>query len=55
MTDDLQFTCAACQTDYAGDTSNVRTACRVCRRIHCDDCVDEFGRCVKCAEEASPE
>jgi len=51
MTDDIQFVCGACGDDYKGDPSNIMTQCRVCQRLHCNDCVDEFGRCIKCAEE----
>jgi hypothetical protein len=50
MTDDIQFVCGACEKDYKGDTGNVMTQCRVCRRLHCSDCVDEYGRCIKCTE-----
>lgn len=53
--DDVQFVCAACETSYQGDTSNVMTECRVCRRLHCNDCVDEYGRCVECAGKESAE
>lgn len=48
--DDPQFVCAACNREFEGDRDNVMTECRVCKRIHCKDCVDEFGRCVECAE-----
>ena len=40
---DVQFVCAACNKSYTGDTSDVMTECRVCHRIHCNQCVDEFG------------
>ena len=50
MTENIQFVCGACEKDYEGDTSNVITQCRVCNRLHCNDCVDEHGRCVECAE-----
>jgi hypothetical protein len=50
MTDDIQFVCGACEKNYEGDTGNVITQCRVCRRLHCSDCVDEYGRCIKCTE-----
>lgn len=48
--DDVQFVCSACEKDYEGD-HDVMTECRVCHRIHCKDCVDEFGRCVECADK----
>jgi hypothetical protein len=51
MTEDIQFVCGACEKDYEGDTSNVITQCRVCQRLHCNDCVDEYGRCIKCVGE----
>ncbi len=50
---DVQFVCIACEEDFEGDTSGVMTECRVCKRIHCKDCVDEFGRCVECTETPS--
>jgi len=51
---DVQFVCSACSKCHTGETAGVMTECRVCRRIHCKDCVDEFGRCVACAEKESP-
>lgn len=48
MEDDPKFVCSACEKDFSSDTSKVMTECRVCRRIHCKDCVDEFGRCIEC-------
>ncbi len=50
---DPQFVCAACSKEYEGDTTNVLTACKVCGRLHCKDCVDEFGRCVECSSSES--
>jgi hypothetical protein len=50
---DPQFVCCACEKDYQGET-DVMTECRVCHRIHCKDCVDEFGRCVECQETEPP-
>ena len=50
---DPQFVCAACDQTYEGDTSHVMTECRVCHRLHCGDCVDEFGSCVECVETES--
>jgi hypothetical protein len=52
-TQDVQFVCAACDKSYTGDTSGVMTECRLCHRIHCTQCVDEFGRCVECAQKES--
>lgn len=50
---DVQFVCAACHKCYTGDPNEVMTECRVCRRIHCNECVDEFGRCVECAQKGA--
>jgi hypothetical protein len=50
MTEDPKFVCPACDESYEGDTSTVMTECRVCHRLHCSDCVDEYGRCVECNE-----
>ena len=52
-TEDLQFVCTACDASYEGDTSTVMTECKVCHRLHCSDCVDEYGRCVECKETES--
>jgi hypothetical protein len=51
---DPQFVCTACEKDYQGEAGNVMTECRVCHRVHCGDCVDEFGRCVEC-KKTEPE
>ena len=48
--EDVQFVCSACEKTYEGD-QDAMTECRVCKRIHCKDCVDEFGRCVECAKK----
>ena len=47
MTDPV-FVCTACSKDVHGETEDVMTECRVSHRVHCKDCVDEFGRCVEC-------
>lgn len=49
--DDIQFVCAACEESYEGDKEHVITECRLCKRIHCKDCVDEFGNCVECSSK----
>lgn len=47
--DDVQFVCAACNKSYDGDDKDtVMTECRVCGRLHCNECVDEHGHCVEC-------
>jgi hypothetical protein len=45
------FACAACGQEYEGDVKTGITECRVCRRIHCDGCLNEEGLCVECAGE----
>jgi len=55
MSDDTQFECTACHIKQEPDGENVMTACRLCGRLHCHDCVDEYGRCVACSEKASAE
>ncbi|MGO9018533.1 MAG: hypothetical protein ACLQVJ_09320 [Syntrophobacteraceae bacterium] len=50
---DPGFVCAACSKEYEGDVTNVMTECKVCKRLHCGECVDEFGRCAECAETKS--
>jgi hypothetical protein len=42
------FVCSACEKEVEGEAQGVMTECRVCHRIHCKDCVDEFGQCVEC-------
>jgi hypothetical protein len=48
--DEVQFVCAACEKTYEGDCGAAVTECRVCKRLHCKGCVDEFGRCGECAD-----
>lgn len=55
MTEDAKFSCTACHITVEKGAENTMTACRLCGRIHCSDCVDEFGRCVACAEKAESE
>ena len=50
MSDDVQFVCSACGIDSDKEHDNVMTACRRCGKLHCNDCVDEFGRCITCRE-----
>jgi hypothetical protein len=50
---DPGFVCAACSKEFEGDVTNVMTECKVCKRLHCGECVDEFGRCTECAETKS--
>jgi len=53
MTDPL-FVCSVCGKEQKSEGETM-TECRVCGRLHCGDCVDEFGRCVECAKEESKE
>lgn len=53
MSEDVQFECSACHIKQTDDGKNVMTACRMCGRLHCHDCVDEYGRCVECAQKES--
>ena len=48
--EDVKFVCAACEKDYTGD-KDALTECRVCGRLHCTDCIDEYGRCVECKDK----
>jgi hypothetical protein len=50
MTEDAQFVCEACHLDFS-EKKDVMTNCRMCGRLHCSDCVDEFGRCVECSKK----
>jgi hypothetical protein len=54
MTDDVEFECTACHKDCTIHHGETMTACRLCGRLHCSDCVDEFGNCVECAEKQPP-
>ena len=51
MSDDVQLSCAACHLPAEDDAKETMTACRLCGRIHCHSCVDEYGRCVDCRED----
>ncbi len=53
MNEDKLFEWAACHIKQKDDGENIMTACRLCWRLHCRDCVDEYGRCVACAEKES--
>ena len=45
--EDVQFECTACHIAH-DDGETAMTACRLCGKLHCPDCVDEYGRCVAC-------
>ena len=51
MSEDPKFVCSACHIEQPDDGENVMTVCRLCGRLHCNDCVDEHGRCVSCADK----
>jgi hypothetical protein len=51
MTEDKEFVCSACHIAPDPEGPKVMTACRLCGRLHCSDCVDEHGRCVACSEQ----
>ena len=53
MSDDAQFVCAACNADYEGDSEGVMTSCRKCAKLHCEECLDEFGNCGACADKGA--
>jgi hypothetical protein len=53
MSEDPKFVCSACHIELPDNGENVMTACRLCGRLHCKDCVDEYGRCVACVEKES--
>ena len=45
------FACVACGQEHKGDAVTGVTECRICRRMHCDGCLDENGRCVECTDK----
>ncbi len=51
MSEDVQFSCTACHIVADENTKPTMTACNLCGRIHCQDCVDEHGRCVECRDK----
>lgn len=55
MNEDAQFECTACHIAHDDDGKQVMTACRMCGRLHCSDCVDEYGRCVACTDKNTQE
>ncbi len=55
MSDDAQFCCTACNISPSKDADNVMTSCRKCGKMHCSDCLDEFGRCVACNVDQTTE
>lgn len=55
QSEDIQFSCAACHISVDESAKDTLTACRLCGKLHCSDCVDEFGRCVACRDEKERE
>jgi hypothetical protein len=48
---DPEFVCTACDTSHESH-EGVMTECRVCNRLHCTECVDEYGRCIECSKDS---
>ena len=44
------FTCAACGEPVDKDDVLAVHECKICRRMYCDDCINEEGLCVECAD-----
>jgi hypothetical protein len=55
MTEDVEFSCTACHITVDEAEKDTLTACRLCGKLHCSNCVDEYGRCVACSEKAASE
>jgi hypothetical protein len=51
MNEDAKFSCTACHIAPSEDKDKAMTSCRKCGKLHCPDCLDEFGRCVACNED----
>jgi hypothetical protein len=51
MNEDAKFSCTACHIAPSKDKDKAMTSCRKCGKLHCPDCLDEFGRCVACNED----
>ena len=49
---DENFACVACGAEAEGDVKTSITECRECRRMHCDQCMDENGLCVECRDKS---
>lgn len=45
------FTCPACGKEYEGDMNIQGAECRICHRQHCSECIDQYSRCVPCADK----
>ncbi len=51
MNEDARFNCTACRITLPEEDGKEMTSCRKCGKLHCPDCLDEFGRCVACKEK----
>lgn len=49
MAEKEKFVCPACGKEYPGDVNTQVAECRICHRAHCQQCIDEYNRCVPCA------
>ncbi len=45
-----EFACVACGDPSEKDDVVAIQECRICRRMHCDGCIDAEGLCVECTE-----
>ncbi len=45
-----EFTCVACGEVTEKDDVVAIQECRICRRVHCDGCLNEEGLCVECSD-----
>jgi hypothetical protein len=45
-----EFVCSACGEQHEKDDVVGLQECRICRRMHCDGCINEEGVCVECSE-----
>jgi len=46
-----EFACVACGIPSEKDDVVLIQECRLCRRSHCDRCLNEEGLCVDCAQK----
>ena len=45
-----EFACVACGVEHERDDILAIPECKVCRRMHCDGCLNEEGVCVECTD-----
>ena len=45
-----EFACVACGEHAEMDDVVLIQECRLCRRRHCDCCLNEEGLCVECTD-----